>query len=282
MGSGRDALRNLLVHVPPLTEGGRRSPVGAISFTYEVGKPTQYDRLQHSLFLLFKTTRTVETVPVMLKQTLPTAPPTWVLINLIGRTSLQKATLAVRSDNAYICGFNNTRGVWFAFPRFQRQLHGSIALPKTDKYGSLVPGGHTNLAMYHISESSVLNAVQFLSSYQGAGDKAYNNALGIHLARVIVVVSKAARFKPIYAMVQQGLLPRQEENRMSKDEAKLLVLWGDFSRSLIGLAKGGEWDQKKEYTKAGVSSAQDAIATLRLFLWPKGEELPPATGDNGI
>jgi hypothetical protein len=128
--------------------------------------------------------------------------------------------------------------------------------------------------------------VGFLARYRAevAGDKTYQDKLGISLARLIVVVSEAARFKPIYNTVAQALLQQQGQARMTEKEAKLVVLWADLSRALIGLKKTGKWVHATKFSDAGVTSAQDAIDTLSLMIWPKGEELPnpPATGGNGI
>ena len=256
-------------------------PTGAIRITYDVARGS-YAGFQNQLRQVLATSRIVETIPVMVRQTMPAPPPTWILVTLIGRSAQEKVTTAVRNDNVYIAGFSSGRGTWFAFPRFQRQIQGSTALPRTDEYGSLV-GGHGELPNYDISKESILDAVRFLSMYRSApaDDKSYDDNLGISLARLIVVVAEAARFKSVYNTVAQGL-QLQQQTQMSKKEAKLLVLWAPLSKDLIDLQKTGKWVQGSDYRAAGVTSQQDAIDALRLLIWPKGEELAklPATSGN--
>jgi hypothetical protein len=98
------------------------APIGAISITYNVAQLGSYARLQTQLHQVLATNRIVETIPVMVRQTAPAAPPTWILVPLTGRSIQEKLTMAVRNDNGYVVGFSNSAGTWFAFPRFQRLL----------------------------------------------------------------------------------------------------------------------------------------------------------------
>ncbi|XP_025798193.1 uncharacterized protein LOC112878024 [Panicum hallii] len=204
----------------------------------------------------------------------PGAPPTWILIQLLGSNMKEKITLAVRNDNAYIAGFNS--GGWFAFPRYQRQIDGSTALPKREDYPSLI-GGSNNLVDLDVNRDAALEAVHFLSTYRTSDDE---SKLGVNLARLCVIVAEAARFRRIYNAVLNGLQQQEHQARLAVEDAKSVVLWGEVSRALVGFNKTGKWIDGKtaleNFKAAGIGSPQEAIDAVRLLVRPMDFKLDQA------
>ncbi|RLN40942.1 Protein synthesis inhibitor I [Panicum miliaceum] len=185
------------------------------------------------------------------------APPTWILIQLVGSNVKEKVTLAVRDDNAYVAGFNN--GGWFAFPRYQRQIDGSTALPRREDYPSLI-GGSNKLVDLDVNRDAALEAVRFLSTYRTSDDV---SKLGVNLARLCVIVAEAARFRRIYNTVLNGFQQQEHQARLAVEDAKSVVLWGEVSRALVAFNKTGKWIDDENaldnFKKAGMGSPQEAI-----------------------
>ncbi|KAJ1293840.1 hypothetical protein BS78_01G099900 [Paspalum vaginatum] len=212
-------------------------------------------------------TRTVS--PFLVPQMFNKPPPTWILISLTGSAAQEKVTLAMRNDNIYIAGFSNSVGTWYAFPRFQGLIKGSTTLPRTEDYGSLV-GGHSKLPNYDVNKEAIIQAVRFLSAYKPTSDA---SQLGLNLARLIVVVAEAARFRPIYNTVLQ------QQPRITVTEARMVVIWAKLSDAIITYSKTQKWvndgSTLDEFSKAGINGPQEAIDALKILILPKGVK-PPA------
>lgn len=246
------------------------APRGAVNVAYNIARGS-YVGFQNQLNMVLRTNKLVEGIPVMVAQNPYGPPPTWILIQLTGDKTAEKITVALRNDNAYVAGFSNARGMWFSFPRYQRLIDGSTALTKREDYPSLIDG-KDNLVTLNVNRDAALEALRFLSTYKPSDD---GSTLGISLARVIVVVAEAARFKRIYNTVLQGFQQQpQSQALLALTDANSVVLWGDLSQAIIDFSSTGKWIQDKKqlekFTAAGITGPQQAIDAVKLLVRPQG------------
>lgn len=196
-----------------------------------------------------------------------TEPPKWITLNLLGSGS-DRTTLLLRSDNLYLVGFNTSSGVWYAFQGYKHLIPGSIELPYSADYSSLLGlrygGGKYMLPHLALGEEYYLDSLSALSNpYTN-----YRLNLGIALAKIIVMTIEAARFVEIGDLVDSHWTT-EEAGHLSDNLAKSTVSWGDISHLLLCYRDGFPWagTTAEDLNLLGIGNNDDALEKLSIILY---------------
>jgi hypothetical protein len=147
--------------------------------------------------------------PVLTKQRFDKPPARLLHVELTAGD--KSATLAVRDDNVYVIGFRAQTGNWYEFGYTakgkQPIIPGAAFLECGFSYRDLVGGGtskdvKTNLRGLNLGKSDAEAAVKKLAAYVHAG--APDEATKLALARLMIMVSEAARMVSVSATVNSG------------------------------------------------------------------------------
>ncbi|CAM0909518.1 unnamed protein product, partial [Alopecurus aequalis] len=178
--------------------------------------------------------------PVLAKQRFGLPPARLLHVELTAGD--KTATLALRDDNIYVIGFRAQTGNWFEFGytgQKQPIIAGATLLECGDTYRDLVGGGtskdvkNNNLRSLDLGRSVADAAVKTLAAYVHAG--APDQATRLALARLMIMLSEAARMDSISATVNSGW---GRTSRLTDKQPIYMQNWGDLSASLL------EWRQR--------------------------------------
>ncbi|TVU16058.1 hypothetical protein EJB05_39606 [Eragrostis curvula] len=229
----------------------------------------------HGVLMNYPKNGDVEGVPVLPPQHLNAMPARWIHVNLVGSGGA-RTTIALRDDNIYLVGFENSARNWYVFDNRKHLIHDATPLPLNDSYGDLVKG-HVNLPRYDLGKTAALGAVQTLASYKIGG--LTDSQLAISLAQLCVMVAEAERFKEVADTVSKGW---EGTARINTVQAELLVLWGKASCALLHWNNTHVWvDKKGALASQGIRNEQDAVHLLGFVLRTKGCNLKSESSDCG-
>uniref|UniRef100_A0A0D9ZBT3 rRNA N-glycosidase n=1 Tax=Oryza glumipatula TaxID=40148 RepID=A0A0D9ZBT3_9ORYZ len=192
------------------------------------------------------------------------------------------AAVALQGHDLSLADFANRTRHWHAF-RGREGLVPSAAsvLPfGGDTYRDLI-GGIRNLPGVPLGRAAMVRAARVLSSYDPAAFAAEGNEveeLGRALAAVTVMISEAARVKPINETVSSRWWG---EARVAAEHLPYIEHWDTMSFELLRFRRTGRWDGP--FTEllrkdAGIGGAEEAGAVAGVLIDRDLEELQLAHG----
>ncbi|CAO2143377.1 unnamed protein product [Urochloa humidicola] len=217
--------------------------------------------------------------PVLAKETgADKQPPRWIHVKLSGKNGAAPK-VAIRSDNAYIMGFTNSQGTWFQLSKTGTTYNLVSDKPKMlgfeGHYQELV-GGVNNLPNLNLNKYETSTAAgklwdhtqKVLSDDVEDDDATINAGLTLKeaVATLCVVLCEAARFTPIYDVVNEGW---DQFNKVSitLDEVEYIKNWGDLSTQLLKWKDNkytGDADLFKKFSEMGIQNGKQALDAVQL------------------
>ncbi|CAN6374218.1 unnamed protein product [Urochloa humidicola] len=186
--------------------------------------------------------------PVLAKETgEDKQPPRWIHVKLNGKNGAAPK-VAIRSDNAYIIGFTNSQGTWFQLSKSDNEVNLVSKNPPPEmagfdgNYNTLIkpgkkgePGGVDGLPRLNLNKFSTADAAGKLWNHKkGAKDDV---ELKKAIATLAVVLCEAARFTPVYDVINKGW--GNDKVSITTKEVGFIKNWGDLSTQLL------KWKDKK-------------------------------------
>ncbi|CAL4995313.1 unnamed protein product [Urochloa decumbens] len=236
--------------------------------------------------------------PVLAKETgEDVQPPRWIHVKLSGENGVAPK-VAIRSDNAYIRGFTNSKGTWFQLSKTGTKVNlvsdKPVMLGFNDHYQTLV-GGIDNLPKLNLTKSSTAKAAgklwdhtqKALSDDDDEDDATIlrNDELKKAVATLCVALCEAVRFTPVYDAINKGW--GKDQVSITTKEVGFIKQWGDLSKQLLKWKSDGykgDADLFKQFSSIGISNgaqALDAVQLVKLIVrsysllaWLKYAELP--------
>ncbi|CAM0885663.1 unnamed protein product [Alopecurus aequalis] len=204
---------------------------------------------------------------VLAMQLVPAGPRRWMHINLVGnRTDGQDATatLAVRDDNVYLCGFRARNGRWYELARgrnnsVMRQLN-PIFCGCDVAYGELLNVGCTSFgargAMMHLQlgREAALGAVDILSRYNQQVGGVIDTVTSTELVRLILMFCEATRMDQFFNAIRSNW-----GNGTTLQRSRLIHIWewANMSGALL------QWrDTQPSYTWWGRCTLTVSLSQL--------------------
>lgn len=176
-----------------------------------------------------------------------------------------KARLAIRIDNFYLCGFANKSGVWHALEGSEHLIVNSVPLGFSGSYPGLVKG-FPNLRKILLGMGATDWARDILASF----DKSTGDIAQLKQALVILVITicEAARFPRIRAEISRGWYTG---TFLTEKSVKYVVQWRNFSCAIrIHQTHHMRWGSTKEskilYSEFGVGSVDEALKEIKILL----------------
>jgi len=222
--------------------------------------------------------------PVLAKETAPDKqPPRWIHVQLRGKKG-EAPKVAIRSDNAYIIGFTNSKGKWYQLSKTgtkDKLVDDNPVMAGFDgNYNTLI-GGVNNLPTLNLNNFSMAEAAATLwnkTSLYGNDDvngdddiddkeTAMLRALSVKeaVATLAVAVCEAARFIPVSKVISEGWT--EQRVSVTTKEVNYIKEWGDLSSALLGWKKKGYKDDKTFFDKfkdIGITDGEQALAVVGL------------------
>uniref|UniRef100_A0A0E0KHK9 rRNA N-glycosylase n=1 Tax=Oryza punctata TaxID=4537 RepID=A0A0E0KHK9_ORYPU len=211
----------------------------------------------------------------------------YFLLDLGGYRSdvLSLAAVALQGHDLSLAGFANRTHHWHVFRGREGLIPAAASvLPFGDTYRDLI-GGIGNLPGVPLGRASMVSAARVLSSYDPAASAAAAGEdddkveeLGRALAAVTVMISEAARVKPINETVASGWWG---EARVAAEHLPYIEHWDTMSFELLRFKRTGAWDES--FTEllrknAGIRGAEEAGAVAGVLIDRDLEELQLAHG----
>ncbi|CAL4989451.1 unnamed protein product [Urochloa decumbens] len=217
--------------------------------------------------------------PVLAKETGENVqPPRWIHVKLSGENGVAPK-VAIRSDNAYIRGFTNSKGTWFQLSKTGTKVNlvsdKPVMLGFNDHYQTLV-GGVDNLPKLNLTKSSASVAkaagklwdhTQKVLSDDDEDDSTIlrNDELKKAVATLCVALCEAARFTPVYDVINKGW--GKDQVSITTKEVGYIKQWGDLSTQLLKWKSAGykgDADLFKQFSGIGISNGEQALAAVQL------------------
>ncbi|CAN6374216.1 unnamed protein product [Urochloa humidicola] len=222
---------------------------------------------------------TITTVqrPVLAKETgEDKQPPRWIHVKLNGKNGAAPK-VAIRSDNAYIIGFTNSQGTWFQLSKSDSKVNLVSDKPKMlgfeGHYQALVGGvaklPSLNLSKYETSTAAgkLWDHTQKALDDDDEDDATINAGLTLKeaVATLCVVLCEAARFTPIYDVINEGW--DLYNVSITLDEVEYIKNWGDLSTQLLKWKDNkytGDDELFKKFWDMGIHNGEEALDAVQL------------------
>jgi hypothetical protein len=248
-----------------------------VPISYNVGSGT-YSTFVDNVRTVLATHPSPDSVqghPVLTKERFRDGNPPVRLLQVELSAGNTSATLAIRDDNVYVVGFRPPSGTWYELhetakgPKQQQHvIAGSTLLDWGFTYRGFVGGGTSkevkkNLKDMDLGKAMAEAAVRQLAAYVHAG--APDAATKLALARLMIMVSEAARLDSVYATVNSGW---GQTSRLSEMQPVYMQNWGDLSSAILEWRQKGnsyKWPRKLA-RETGIKDAADALAVVHLLL----------------
>ncbi|CAN6362358.1 unnamed protein product [Urochloa humidicola] len=216
--------------------------------------------------------------PVLAKETaLDKQPPRWIHLELRCNDNVAPK-VAIRSDNAYIIGFSNSKGTWFQLSKTGTKVNlvsdKPVMLGFDGHYQTLV-GGVDNLPKLNLTKSSMAKVAgklwdhtqKVLSDDDDDDDATIlrNDKLKKAVATLCVALCEAARFTPVYDVIDKGW--GKDQVSITTEEVGYIKQWGDLSTQLLKWKSAGykgDTDLFKQFSCIGISNGEQALAAVQL------------------
>uniref|UniRef100_A0ACD6AI43 Uncharacterized protein n=1 Tax=Avena sativa TaxID=4498 RepID=A0ACD6AI43_AVESA len=219
--------------------------------------------------------------PVLAKETTPvTQPPRWIHVQLRGKNG-ETPKVAIRSDNAYIIGFTNSKGKWYQLSKTGTKVKlvdDNPLMAGFDGHYQTLIGGVDNLPTLNLNNFSMAEAAATLwnkTKLSGIDDvngdiddkeTAMLGALSVKeaVATLAVAICEAARFIPVCGVISQGWTEKRVS--VTTKEVSYIKDWGDLSSALLSWKKKNYKDESffDEFKNIGISNGEQALAVVRL------------------
>ncbi|CAL4985760.1 unnamed protein product [Urochloa decumbens] len=215
--------------------------------------------------------------PVLAQPTAPDKqPPRWIHVMLNGKNGVSP-TVAIRNDDAYIIGFTNSQGTWFQLSKTDSKAYLVVEKPPPvmtgfdGNYNTLImpddqgnSGGVDGLPRLNLNKFSTADAARTLWNHKrGLKD---DEALKKAVATLCVVLCEAARFTPIYDVINKGWGKDQAVSITAK-EVGYIKNWGDLSTQLLKWKSAGykgDADLFKKFSSIRIRNGEQALAAVQL------------------
>jgi hypothetical protein len=217
-------------------------------------------------------------------------PPKWIHVVLNGKGGAAP-TVAIRSDNAYIVGFTNSKGTWYQLSRTGAQeklVDDNPVMAGFDgNYNTLI-GGSDKLLTLNVAKFSVAAAAATCWNHK-AGNTSYGDDCGsdeeeesgmlragdplkVAVATLAVAICEAARFVPVSTVIGKGW--GEQRVSVTAKEVSYIMDWGDLSRALLKWKSGGYKDDKpfQPFKGIGINNGEEALAVVALLKLMSGSQ----------